>query len=735
MNNYNQIIDDIKYNRLKENNYFLLAKDINDGLSADIEKQRSEARNIVIYILNYWHQIPDIYKKLFTDIVARCGFFPYLEKEKDKLEFDNLRHEINKEIHKSDFIRADNDIYFHEAQNEVRNLLINTEKNLVVSAPTSFGKSLLIEEIVASGKYKNIVIIQPTLALLNETRNNLRKYDNLYKIIVRVSDKPSEDKNNLFLLTAERVMEYKDLPHINFFILDEFYKISQKRLDDRYDILNNACNKMLNYHHARFYFLGPNIDSISQEFINKYDVIFKKYDYSLVVNEEYEIKNGEHYYPDRQVEIKEQRLFQELINLTGQTIIYCSSPEKSTSTAINFAKFLANSANVEKNTETDTPLISWICENLSYKWDVILCLKHKIGLHNGAFPKHINSSIIDYFNDGKLKYLFCTSTIIEGVNTSAKNVIIYNNWRGRQSNKIDYFDYKNIKGRSGRMFKHYIGVLYNFYSSIDEQEIRVDIPFIDQENPLNKEILAQTPAKDIKNRDSQEYIELMQIPTDELELYKSNGITIDGQKAVHDYIVKNFENDYLNLNWSFFPKYEQILYITKLCFNYLLKPTETTNGITYQKLATLINKCNATRNLFSIIRNEIKYYHEQLGRDYNETLISAFQIQRHWFDYKIPKWFSTINEIQKFICHKKGIPSGDYSFFLSMLENDYMSSRANLLMEFDLPRTAIKKLDDTLPQYVDDNNILAYIKNNQQFLFSTSNLDEYEIERLKKELL
>lgn len=735
MNNYNQIIDDIKNNRLKENNYFLLAKDINDGLSADIEKQRSEARNIVIYILNYWHQIPDIYKKLFTDIVARCGFFPYLEKDKDKLEFDNLRHEINKEIHKSDFIRADNNIYFHEAQNEVRNLLINTEKNLVVSAPTSFGKSLLIEEIVASGKYKNIVIIQPTLALLNETRNNLRKYDDLYKIIVRISDEPAEDKNNLFLLTAERVMEYKKLPHIDFFILDEFYKISQKRTDDRYEILNNACNKMLNQHKARFYFLGPNIDAISQEFIKKYNVIFKKYNYSLVVNEEHEIKNGNRYYLDRQVEIKEQKLFEELLKLQGQTIIYCSSPDKSTNTAINFAKFLENISNTEKNTDQDIPLISWICENLSYKWDVILCLKHKIGLHNGAFPKHINSSIIDYFNNGKLKYLFCTSTIIEGVNTSAKNVIIYNNWRGKQKNKIDYFDYKNIKGRSGRMFKHYIGVLYNFYPSIEEQEINIDIPFVDQENPLSKEILAQTPEQDIKNKESIEYKELMQIPSDELELYKNNGITIDGQKAIHDSIIKNFETAYHNLFWNTYPRYDQLLYINELCFKHLLKTTETTNGMTPEKMSMLIKICNGTKSLFSIVRNEIKYYHEKRGKDYNEVLISAFQTQRHWFDYKIPKWFGTINEIQKFICARKGIPAGDYSYFLAMLENDYMSSRANLLLEFDLPRTAIKKLDDLLPYTVDANNILTYIKDNKDYLMSSSDLSEYEIERLKKELL
>lgn len=733
MDQFSEIVEAIKNNTIKEDEYFAIAQCINSALVSKEEAQKVKARNVVIYILEYWDNVPHIYRQLFTDIIASCGFFPYLEKDKDKLVLNNLKQEIRKEMHRSNYIKSDMAIYFHEAQNELRELLLNTDRNIVVSAPTSFGKSLLIEEIVASEKYENIVIIQPTLALLNETRNNLRKYDDVYQIIIRVSDQPKPDIKHLFLLTAERVMEYKNLPHIDLFILDEFYKISQKRADDRYEVLNNACNKMLNFHKSRFYFLGPNIDSISQEFIDKYNVVFKKYNYSLVVNEEEQITNGTNYYQDRQVEIKEQRLFQELLKIDGQTIIYCSSPDKSTSTAINFAKYLENTLNEKQNSPEDMPLIAWIRDNISYKWDILLCLKHRVGLHNGAFPKHINSSIIDYFNNGKLKYLFCTSTIIEGVNTSAKNVIIYNNWRGKTSNKIDYFDYKNIKGRSGRLFKHYIGVLYNFYPKLEEQEIKVDIPFIDQEKPLNKEILAQTLESDIKDKNSKEYLELMQIPKDELELYKFNGITIEGQKYIHDYIKENFANDYSNIYWSYMPTYKQVSYITNLCFEHLLKSTETTNGMTDKKLATLIHKCNQQKSLATIIRNEVKYYCEEKGEDYNKTLISAFQIQRHWFDYKVPKWFGVFNEIQKFICNKNNVPAGDYSYFISMIENDYISNRASILLEFDLPITAIKTLDALVPQYVEADDFLKYIKENQEVLLVM--LPLYEQERLKREIL
>ena len=70
-----------------------------------------------------------------------------------------------------------------------------------------------------------------------ETRLKLKKYADDYKIIVRTSQPYSEDKRNLFLLTAERVMEYEPLPQIDFLIIDEFYK----------QTFSKACWRTSNY--------------------------------------------------------------------------------------------------------------------------------------------------------------------------------------------------------------------------------------------------------------------------------------------------------------------------------------------------------------------------------------------------------------------------------------------------------------------------------------------------------
>jgi hypothetical protein len=200
-----------------------------------------KGRELVIRVLDIWEKLDPATQSIWTDLIEMAGLYPYLIKNKP--EGSGL---IRHEFHRSKYLN----LFFQ----------LNASKNVIVSAPTSFGKSLLIEEIVASKKYKNIVIIQPTLALLDETRKKLRKYQNQYRIIVSTSQKPSEDAN-LFLLTAERVVEYQDLPKIDFFVIDEFYKLSMARDDERASMLNYAFYKLLKMTN-NFYLLGPNIADI-----------------------------------------------------------------------------------------------------------------------------------------------------------------------------------------------------------------------------------------------------------------------------------------------------------------------------------------------------------------------------------------------------------------------------------------------------------------------------------------
>ena len=167
------------------------------------------------------------------------------------MSLEDFDARIRQEYHKSPYLH---DKQLHKEQKLLSNKVFE-KRNIIVSAPTSFGKSLLIEEIVASLFYNNIVIIQPTLALLDETRIRLKKYSENYKIIVKTSQEASTEKGNIFLLTAERVLEYPKMPQIQLLIIDEFYKLSKQREDNRANILNIAFIRIMKNPDCRFYLL------------------------------------------------------------------------------------------------------------------------------------------------------------------------------------------------------------------------------------------------------------------------------------------------------------------------------------------------------------------------------------------------------------------------------------------------------------------------------------------------
>lgn len=92
--------------------------------------------------------------------------------------------------------------------------------------------------------------------------------------------------------------------------------------------------------------------------------------------------------------------------------------------------------------------------------------KYGIGIHHGLVPKYIQKETINLFNKGTLLYLISTTTITEGVNTSAKNIIITSNKKGRKNLKP--FDAKNIAGRAGRFLQHFSGRVIIVDNSFEE---------------------------------------------------------------------------------------------------------------------------------------------------------------------------------------------------------------------------------------------------------------------------
>jgi late competence protein required for DNA uptake (superfamily II DNA/RNA helicase) len=682
-------------------------------------------RDLVIRGLDAMKRFPDQIKRVWNDIVCAAGLFPYVDSS-TLSQADALRHEY----HESAFLGG---FYLHREQQELAAQLVEG-KSLILSAPTSFGKSLLIEEVVASRRYNNIVVIQPTLALLDETRKKLSKYSNDYQLTVSTHQSPGGGRN-LFLFTAERVVEYDKLPRVDFFVIDEFYKLSMERDDERAIVLNQALYKLRNYN-SRFYLLGPNIKSISPQLQDEKDVIWLRSDFATVAVDVEKVYEGKQWttHDDR----REKELFRILLQVKEPTLIYCASPKKTIELAGAFAKLLKLSKRVDGWKELgvkNRDVIEWIKENIHDEWALAASLEYGVAVHHGHLPRHLGSSIVEAFNNRSVQLLFCTSTLIEGVNTAARNVILFDRHKGRKP--IDFFDYKNIVGRSGRMKIHYVGRVVEFHREPAQSELEVDIPLFSQDNaPL--ELLVQLKPEDLQSGVEHRLQTVRALdPALQAIIKKNSGIPVLGQIQFVRELEEKSEELHPFLSWSTIPNYEQLKTTLDLCWRFLMRNTESKAGVmSHKQLAVLTLQYCSYRSLQVVIAMALggEYWRGRIADDYERVQYIVGLVlgaSRQWFDYKLPKLLSAATELQAYVFRKSGLRPGNYYYLSTLLENSFFKGVLSVLLDYDVPASAVRKLES---QFRPEDDWATVRRKLSTLPYERFGLLPYEIRKLKAAL-
>ncbi|MDN5274649.1 MAG: ski2-like helicase [Candidatus Saccharibacteria bacterium] len=410
------------------------------------------------------------YEEIASSIVRSRGLFPYLpDYTSGNLSLGNA---LAKELHRSDT----RDVYMHRAQYGVLSRLFNDE-SVILSAPTSFGKSFLIEEILLSGKYDNVLIVVPTIALIEEIRQKIKKLHIPHKRISFTNQEPSD--KNVYILTQERAFEMYGVIAtlgIDLLIIDEFYKMDRDLLEkddaDRANMLSVVYRKFSDVA-RQVYLLGPYIDGANGYDTSKHNPVWIESDdnTTYIVRKKLSAKNME----DR----KRQTL--EIISAEGREVmVYFSSP----GTLRDFYKENLHDSLEIINDNDD--LVAWIQENIGPEWYVCDALRRGVGIHHGQLPRFLAHEMIKRFSNGKIKVLLCTSSLIEGVNTCAKTIIIHN---GKRKFTGDILTFRNISGRAGRMFNHFWGTVYFYEEPKSDSEIIVNDPIGSENESTSASVL------------------------------------------------------------------------------------------------------------------------------------------------------------------------------------------------------------------------------------------------------
>ncbi|RBQ06789.1 DEAD/DEAH box helicase [Pedobacter miscanthi] len=404
--------------------------------------QLAKARDSTISLLQNIKDSNGIYDELINTLIREVGLYQYIDEKTS-----NWSDRFAKEMFKVDTGGERQAI--HIEQSDVLRRLINGE-NIALSAPTSFGKSFIIDAFIAQKSPKNVVIIVPTISLTDETRKRLnKKFSHSYKIITTPNITLGE--RNIFVFPQERAVMYVEIiEEIDLLIIDEFYKISKENDSERASKLQQALIR-LDHKAKQKYFLAPNISTIKQNPFTKGMVTVRKLDFNTVVLKSHKL------YKEINDDLEKKKTHLLKICQKDKNLVYAALFKE-----IDILRELFLEKYIIRNQRQILLFSEWLKKNYHPTWTLSDLILRGIGIHNGRLHRSITQLQVLLFDDQEsgLDTIISTSSLIEGVNTSAKNVIVWSFKSGKANQNLTPLSYRNIKGRAGRMFRHFIGNVY-----------------------------------------------------------------------------------------------------------------------------------------------------------------------------------------------------------------------------------------------------------------------------------
>lgn len=256
---------------------FDICSEINDLLNIGNEMA---ARNLLIRLLSDLNKEKQPYPQVLNQLIRSTGLFPYLQLATaswdQKFVYDAFAVDI-----------GNRSATLHREQSSVLAKLLEG-RSLAVSAPTSFGKSFIIDAFIAAKQPTTVVIIVPTIALIDETRRRLyKKFSREYGIIT-APDTPLE-KKNILIFPQERALGYVDkLKNIDLLIIDEFYKASIAHDKERAPSLIKAILQLSRKASQRYY-LAPNIKTLADNVFTRDMEFIELLDFNTVFLEKHNL--------------------------------------------------------------------------------------------------------------------------------------------------------------------------------------------------------------------------------------------------------------------------------------------------------------------------------------------------------------------------------------------------------------------------------------------------------------
>lgn len=492
-------------------------KIFNSTLFESDEKIKSKKVAYLVFWLNFiielrHRQIEEPLLTTIITIIDKLDLQQLIKYTSKLLPFD-FSAEINYEVRKI----FDNETALTDAQIDVF-FAILARKNIIISAPTSYGKTgTVLKSLLVSlekGIIKNFVVILPTKSLINEYRKNINSYFNNQLDQIVVTEAPymrPESEKAVFLFTQERFLIYNNsFPDyvFDYVVLDEVQDLINvvKVSDNERSILLAKAIAVLDSYNVPMAFLMPYINAPYDSFVEKFvDLDLKN---TLIIDNlfsptssiKYLIKkennvfnlydvtyNRGFFYNTKQIKLDihdvnpddtfdsiRYDLYKicaspEINSLKEKNIYFCRKTDVS-----NIAELFSTNIQLDDKecaNKRKMALIRYLSDYIDEHFELIEFLGKGIAIHTGDLDTFTKRQIETIFVEEKtgINHIFCTSTLLKGVNLNANNLFFLAK-KGRFDNAE--LDKKNLLGRVGRLGNCLQGRIFRFF--VDAKNLKFD---------------------------------------------------------------------------------------------------------------------------------------------------------------------------------------------------------------------------------------------------------------------
>jgi hypothetical protein len=363
------------------------------------------------------------------------------------------------------------------------------------TAPTAAGKTYLVlrwllEQFVI-GIAKLAIFIAPTRALVGEIERQLLDLSaNLGISALRVASLPLTElgdrtRPTILVFTQERLHVFlnalKQPAPIDITIVDEVHKLGDGL---RGVILQDAIERVIRSNPAgKLIFLSPlteNPEMLVQDAPPAVDVAVAPSETPTVTQNLFLAEQRAHDSTSWQLSLRQsgeawpvaqlslharpdaQRKRLSYVALAlgrGQTgtLVYANGADEAEKLAWQIFDGLADEFGDKHETLSDLKDLSDFARDTVHSdFQLVDLLKRGVAFHYGNMPSLLRSEIERLFREGTIRFLVCTSTLIEGVNLACQTIVV----RGpRKGNKkpMTAHDFWNLAGRAGRWGQDFHG--------------------------------------------------------------------------------------------------------------------------------------------------------------------------------------------------------------------------------------------------------------------------------------